>query len=97
MVGAGCVGAAGYIARLALKNPDCTCVSYSFCQCMGNCGTVPKGYGLGGGGRLFGCSLYYRLGFWSLLECVGQRVDCEGLVLGRGFTKWFKLKKKFKI
>jgi len=41
--------------------------------------------------------LYYRLGFWSLLECVGQRVDCEGLVLGRGFTKWFKLKKKFKI
>jgi len=25
--------------------------------------------------------LYYRLGFWSLLECVGQRVDCEGLGL----------------
>ena len=47
VVGAGCVGAAGYIARLALKNPDCTCVSYSFCQCMGNCWTVPKGEGWG--------------------------------------------------
>mmetsp|Transcript_82338 Transcript_82338/g.130206 ORF Transcript_82338/g.130206 Transcript_82338/m.130206 type:complete len:82 (-) Transcript_82338:164-409(-) len=24
VVGAGCVGAAGYVMRLALKNPDCT-------------------------------------------------------------------------
>ena len=27
VVGAGCVGAAGYVMRLALKNPDCTWVS----------------------------------------------------------------------
>ena len=31
VVGVGCVGAAGYVLRLALQNPDCTCVSFFPC------------------------------------------------------------------